>query len=200
MAIGEVTGDKINVNVVPVNRGVSLIIVGQADFYGPALELKDEKKISELKYVFSTSYIYKSTWVLYVNKNKNVDVSKLKDGKLTDLKIEADITIANHYFNFPIKASRNISDSLKKVEEDTIDGFIYVQTPTDIILRKSGFKNIKRIYFDTYNGKFVIVKNSKTKEIDAMLTKGIEILKKNGRYNDIMSIFISDGKYIDWQP
>jgi polar amino acid transport system substrate-binding protein len=199
-AIAEATGNTIQVTVVPTARGMYLVANGQADVYCPVTASKDPAKVAALDFDYSTVITHETPFVLYSNKGKPVSVDALKKGNKEKYKIETIISMVD-YFPFAAQPSTNVEASLKKVDSGAIDGFLYTQTSADAVLKKLETKNIKRTFYDYYQGVFGIKKGGRGGRIDSILSKGIEILKANGKYNVIMSDMLGPGsKYSDWQP
>jgi len=117
-AMAKTSGKAIEIQVVPFNKSMHDLMDGKADFHMPLIkpENVDEAK---LNYANSKETIFHVNFVLYTNKNKPIDKSKLKD-----YRIETDLAHVG-YFDFPVKGSTRIDSSLKKVNAGRIDGFIF---------------------------------------------------------------------------
>jgi polar amino acid transport system substrate-binding protein len=199
-AIAEATGNTITITVVPTARGMYMVANGQVDFYGPVSASKDPKKVAALDYDYSTAVTHETPLVLYVNKNKPISVDALKNGNKEKYNIETLLSLVE-FFPFAAQPSTNAEASFKKVDSGAIDGFLYTQSTADAALKKLELKNIKRVLFDYSQGVFAIKKGGKGGHIDSILSKGIEILKANGKYFTILSEMLGPGsKYSDWQP
>ncbi|OHD12661.1 MAG: hypothetical protein A2086_09360 [Spirochaetes bacterium GWD1_27_9] len=184
-AISEETNNTFTVEIVPFGRLLHHVENDLADIGCPIISLKNIKKQEKLKYDISTTDILEMVFVLYVNKNINIDVNELKNGNPKKYKIETDYTHVD-LFDFDCKPSNDIEASLKRVEKGIIDGFIFAQGSTDKMLKNGDYKNIKRIFYDTFTLKFVIKKGSQGGEIDRILTIGINEIKSNGKYEKII--------------
>ena len=130
-AMAKTSGKAIEIQVVPFNKSMHDLMDGKADFHMPLIkpENVDEAK---LNYANSKETIFHVNFVLYTNKNKPIDKSKLKD-----YRIETDLAHVG-YFDFPVKGSTRIDSSLKKVNagESTASYLrISPQTPSS---RKKG--------------------------------------------------------------
>jgi len=189
-AIEKVAGIKIDRVVVPFARSVNNVVTGEADFHLPLIKLP-ESKSKNLPYDYSTETIFHVNFVLYTNKSKNIAVNNLK-GKI----VETDRAHID-YFEFPIKPSAGIENSLKKLDAGRIDGFIFADLATDPVLKKLNSKNIKRQLFKRYDVKIILKKGGKGGEIDKLLSVAIAKLRKSGEYDRIMSVL--DKPYSDWQ-
>jgi hypothetical protein len=199
-AIAEATGNTVKIEVVPTARGVYLVTNGQADAYCPVTALTDPKKIADLDFDYSTVVTHETPMVLYENKKSNISVDELKQGNKAQLKIETSTTMVDN-FTFPMLSSTNPEASLKKLDSGLTDGYIYSQAAADVVLQKLGLTSIKRVFYMTAQGVFAIKKGGKGGNIDKILSKGIDILKANGKYAVIMSSLVGPGsQYKEWQP
>jgi polar amino acid transport system substrate-binding protein len=189
-AIEEVLGVKIERTVVPFARSVNNAVEGEADFHLPLIKLPESKSKS-LPYDYSTETIFHVNFVLYTNKSKNISTGNLKGKNL-----ETDRAHIN-YFEFPIKPSAGIENSLKKVNAGRIDGFIFADFATDPVLKKLNLKNIKRQLFKRYDVKMVLKKGGRGGEVDKLLSEAIAKLKKSGEFDKIMSVL--EKPYDNWQ-
>jgi hypothetical protein len=195
-AIAEETNNTLNIDVVPFNRLLYLIENNQIDVGGPFIALKDVNKQNKLKFDLSTTNILDMAFVLYMNKNKTIDINELKKGNPKKYKIETESAHVDH-FEFTCTPSNNIEASLSKVDNGTIDGFIFAQGSTDMMLKKGDYKNIKRIFYDTFTLKFIIKKGTKGGEIDKILTDGMKKIKSNGKYENIIGAYAKKAKTFD---
>jgi polar amino acid transport system substrate-binding protein len=199
-AIAEATGNTVKIDVVPSARGMLMVATGKVDFCGPVTASRDPKQIANLDYDYSTLVTHETPLVLYTNKKKDISVEDLKKGNKSQYKIETAVSMVD-IFPFKTLPSTNVEGSLKKVDSGDIDGYIYAQAASDPILKSLGLKTIKRTLFDMAKGVLAIAKGSRGGEIDLILSKGVEILKANGKYAIIMSSLAGEGsKYSDWQP
>jgi polar amino acid transport system substrate-binding protein len=198
-AIAEATGNNFDIQIVPSARGVYMVENKQADFVCPATVSADPKKIPTMKYDYSTASLYKTTFVLYTNKSKPIDVAELKKGNSKNFKIETTASLAE-LFEFDLLPTTNLEGSLQKVDNGSIDGFIYSQTSGDQLLRKLALKNVKRQLYSKNDLAFGILKGTKGGEVDKMLANGITKTKASGKFDQIMGVLIKSADYIDWQP
>ncbi len=190
-AMAKTSGKAIEIQVVPFNKSMHDLMDGKADFHMPLIkpENVDEAK---LNYANSKETIFHVNFVLYTNKNKPIDKSKLKD-----YRIETDLAHVG-YFDFPVKGSTRIDSSLKKVNAGRIDGFIFADFASDPIVKKEGMKNIHRELYKVFDVKIILPKGEKGKATDAFLTETIEKMRADGSFDKIMSPI--DQPYNDWQP
>jgi polar amino acid transport system substrate-binding protein len=199
-AVVEASGNTIKTEIVPASRGIANVENKTADFFTAIIALKDPAKIAALKYDYSTADTHNVVFVLYTKKDLNIDVEELKKGNPKNYNIETDASLLDD-FTFKATPSTNIEGSLRKVDTAKIDGYIFSQPTVDPLLKSLGLKNIKRVYYETFNGKFIIAKGQKGGAIDKMISEGMNKIRSNGRYQEIMGALIAAGsKYIEWQP
>ncbi len=190
-AMARTSGKDIEIQVVPFNKSMHDVMDGKADFHMPLIkpENVDEAK---LDYANSKETIFHVNFVLYTNKNKPIDKSKLKD-----YRIETDLAHVK-YFDFPVKGSTRIDSSLKKVDAGRIDGFIFADFASDPIIKKEGLKDIHRDLYKIFDVKIIVPKGEKGKVTDVFLTETIEKMRADGSFDKIMSPI--DQPYDNWQP
>jgi polar amino acid transport system substrate-binding protein len=197
-SIAEVTGNTFNIQVVPPARAEYLIENNQVDIQFPGAALRENKKFKDLKYDFSTETLYKVSFVLYTNKNKPVDIQSVKTTNPKNYNIEIDPSRLFE-FDYKINPSNNFDASFAKLSKGDIDGLILAQTTGDVVLKKSGFTNIKRQLFQDYDLCFVVKKGTQGGEIDKMLSDGVKKIKANGKFDEIVGGIAKAAKYNDWQ-
>jgi polar amino acid transport system substrate-binding protein len=198
-AIGEEMKVSMKVQIVPGGRANYLIENKQADIVLPDLRIPDAAKRAQLKFDDSSVTMYNLSFVLYTNKDKSVDIADLKKGNTKGYKIETDVSQVNT-FEFTGTPTTNLDASLKKVNDGTIDGFIFSQSTGDALLKKGGYKNVKRNFYGIYDMAFMLQKGKAGGDLDKLLTAGIAKLKANGKYDAIIGQAVKDGLYKDWQP
>ena len=200
-AIAEATNNKVDIEVVPSGRAINSIETKKIDFVFPATIGFDAKKNAQLNYDFSKATISKLVIILYTNKNKPIDVAGLKNGNKKGYVIETTASLST-IFEFDTALTTNIEGSLKKLNYGRIDGFVYTQLSGDEQLRKlPDLKNIKRQLYGITITTCALQKGTSGGDVDQMLIKGLDILRKNGKFGQIMG---GDEKamavYNDWQP
>lgn len=198
-AIAEEMKVTMNIQAMPGGRTNYLVENKQTDVILPDLKIPDPAKQAALKYDYSTSTMYSLSFVLYTNKNKSVDIADLKKGNTKGYKIETDVSQV-HTFEFLGTPTTNLEASLKKVDEGVIDGFIFSQSTGDALLKKGGFKNIKRNFYGIYEMVFGLQKGQKGGQLDKLLTEGLKRIKTSGKYDQILGKAVKDGIYQEWQP
>lgn len=198
-AIARETNNNIEIEIVPSARAINLIENNEVDLICPATENNNPKKSAALKYDFSRVSLFKNPFVLYISKNKNIDIETLKKGNPQKYQIETTASLSD-LFEFEPLISFNVEGSFKKVDVGRIDGFIYPQGAGDPVVKRLGLKNIRRQLYSQINVVFGIQKGAKGDEVDKMLTKGIQKLKENGKLDKIIELLLKSSKYDDWQP
>lgn len=190
-AMERASGHRIHVRVYPFIRSMDNVIKQAADFHLPFIksEAFDE---AELPFSYSTSTPFHVNFVLYTRKEGPVTLDNLPR-----FKVETDRAHVQ-YFPFPTIASNSVEQSVKKLAAGRIDAFIFQDKTTDSVLRRLGYSNIKRTLFKRFECKFLVPKNDRGKEVDAMLTAVINQLDENGQLHEILGA--TDAPYDDWQP
>ena len=198
-AIAQVTNNTLDIQVVPPPRTVYLIENKVVDFTLPMLAMKDPAKVKVLNYDYSTAVMYKSSFVLFTNKNKPVDIEDLKKGNTKGYKIETDISMVNQ-LEFTGIPSTSIEASLRKVAAGRIDGFIHSQASTDAVLKSLNLTSLHRQFYEEFDLVFPIQKGARGGRVDKMLTDGLARLHANGKYDQLIGDLVKADSYIDWQP
>jgi polar amino acid transport system substrate-binding protein len=172
---------KISIEVFPPARGMDNVINKSYDFYVPLLKSKSIKE-KDLDYAFSDAIAFSTIFVLYTNKNNN----KINARNAGNYIIETDDPLM-YFFGFKAQVSIDMETSLRKVDSGRIDGYIYSMNETDGLLKQLGLKNIKKIYYGTFDASFAVKKGPEGKEVGKILEKLLKQLKKNGTYEKIMA-------------
>jgi len=190
-AIEAVSGHHIEIEVSPFKLSMFLAKIGKADFHLPLIKNPVIRE-DTLDYDHSTETVFHVNFVLYFNKNKEINKDSLKD-----YYIETDAAHVE-YFDFKIYPSPKIKTSLTKVNEGRIDGFIFADVASDPIVRENNLKNIRRQLYKVFEVKIVLPKGGRGGEIDGILTSAIKKLHESGRYKEIMDVI--NKPYENWQP
>lgn len=199
-AVLEATGNAADIQVLPFARCVLSIQNKDVSAVAVTVALPDKKKWAALKYDYSTAEAFKIVFVLYCNKSKPIDVAELKKGNPKGYKLETDVAHVDH-FPFPISGSTSFEASLKKVDSGDIDGYIFAQPSADGVVKAAGLKNIKRQYYDTFSGMFLLQKGARGGALDKAISDGMAKIKANGKYQEIMGAYVAGASaYADWQP
>ena len=198
-AVVEASGNTVKIEVVPPARADNLVSTKQVDFQYPAIVIPDPAKQAKLDYDFSSVVVANIPFILYTNKDKPIDVNSVKKGNPNKYLIEVDISRADD-FNFQVSKSYNYEGSFKKLTEGNIAGLILGQPAGDPLLKKGGYKNIKRQLWLAYDQTFSLQKGARGGEVDKMLSDGVKRIKANGSFEKIMGKYVNSLKYDNWQP
>lgn len=185
------TGDTIAIKVYPFKRSLENAISGEADFHLPMIK-NPYKTADELGFDYSTTSVFNVNFVLYTNKDKPIDIDNLAKYKITTDGAHVD------FFDFKIGADFSIESALKKLSLGRIDGFIFADTETDLILKKLGLRNIKRELYKVYDVHAVLPKGTKGKDADKMITEAMQKVSSTAEYQNLMAPLTIE--YDNWQP
>lgn len=188
--ISKVSGEKINITVLPFKSSIYMVEKNKADFHMPLIK-NDNINEDNLPFYYSTETIFNVNFVIYSSKNKSIDVNNL-----SNYNIETDRAHIE-FFPFKTEPTNSISKSLEKVNNNEIDAFIFADFATDPFLKESNLKNIKRDLYKIYDVKMVLQKNENGKKIDLILTDAIKKLKNSGKYQEIINKI--NLPYNNWQ-
>jgi ABC-type amino acid transport substrate-binding protein len=198
LVIAEAGGFSFDIQTQQPGAAIALVEKGEVDAACPGIVAKAPTRLRSQNYDYSTTPLYNLAFVLYTNKSKSVDMADLKKGNTKGYNIDTDTSNTSN-FEFNCAATANIEQSLRKVDAGTIDGLLYSQTNTDPVLKKAGFKNIRRQLYDTYEVVFALPKGARGGPLDKALTEGIRKLKESGKFDRLMGPLISTARYSDWQ-
>lgn len=191
-AIDEVYLDgEIKIRVFPIRRAMRGIETGEADMFLPAFR-HPRFVDNDLPLRFSTTAFGKVTHVLYMNKNKTIDVKQLH--KLKNLKLQS----TPDYWPFHVEKARSLESALQMVNAGRIDGVLWAQEEADVVLRRLNLRNVRRVFVDNFDDVFLIQKGPRGDYVDKILTEAINQLKVSGRLKSIYENI--HRPYVDWQP
>jgi ABC-type amino acid transport substrate-binding protein len=190
-ALAEESGKAIDFKVVPFARSMSNVTSGKAHFHMPLIAIPDID-MSTLDYDYSTETIFHVNFIMYTKKGRGMTKEKLASAKVeTDLAHVA-------YFDFDIKGSSNIEQSLKKVNAGRLDAFIFADFASDPLVKKNKLTNIRRDLYKVYDVKIILPKGGRGGPTDEFLTQTIKKMREKGTFEPIMGKI--DTPYDDWQP
>jgi len=190
-AIDRIMGEQTNLLITPFKRSIRNLTSGSADYHIPLIEPPNASKL-DLPYAFSTETLFQVAFVLYSNKEKPIDTSKL--GQYT---IATELAHTG-FFPFPVDGLSCLSCALKMVESERIDGFIFAQNEMDPFIKTFGLKKIHRQLYKNFDVKVLIPKGEQGKRIDKYFSVGIKYLKARGEYEHLLEPLLTP--YKDWQP
>jgi len=187
--LGSATNSQISIDVYPFKRSLTNAIKGIADFHIPLIKPPHDPP-SDFDY--STAPLFSVNFVLYTHKSSHLDINNLSQYTLS--------TDAAHtnLFDFKISPSYDIASALNMVASKRIDGYIFADVEADPVLRRLALKDIKRERFQLFHVHAVLPAGSKGKAADRMISKGMNIIRENGQWEQLMSPIYHE--YIDWQP
>jgi polar amino acid transport system substrate-binding protein len=182
-------GKFIVIGKFPFARSVNNIITGKADVHMPLL-FNDIAKRNIKDYIFSTESLTVAPFVLYANKNvKGLNARTVRKFKMC--------TDRGHvqYFDFEITPVDSIESALKMVDRGRMDGYFFSMASTDPVLKRSGLKNIKRVFYQDFQIKMILPNKERGRQIDKIVSGIIRILKRRG----VCRKLLGPAEYTDWQ-
>jgi len=199
-AIDDVYPGKIKIEVVPMIRSINNVVEGTADFHVPSLRnpLTD---LSKLPYRYLTEKTGSVTDVIYSNKDKIITKKMIDDALATGGKFPYVIEVVGGMeanFPFPALPSRDIEQSLQKVQDKRLDAMIRVQDESDRSLEKLKLNMIHRSFYAGFDDVIIIPKGSKGDELDKILSDCLRKLKASGRMQELYKK--AHLPYKEWQP
>lgn len=165
----------------PFSRSIENVAKGRADMHMPLL-VNPNIDQSKLPFQFSSERIFRVVFALYTNKNNNKEINRQN---VANFRIETDMGHVK-YFDFKVTGSAEIEDSLRRLDEGAIDGWIFAMPESDFAIKKLGLKNIKRQEYMTYDVRMILPKGEKGTVVDRILSDLIAKLKATGKYEQIM--------------
>ena len=190
-AIAVQSGKDIGLVIEPFARSMNNVKVGKADFHMPLIAIPGIDQAT-LDYAYSTQTIFHVNFIMYTKKG-----SGMTRDKLATAKVETDMAHVA-YFDFNIKGSPSLEQSLKKVNAGRIDAFIFADSAADPLVKKNKLTNIQRELYRVYDVKIILPKGGQGKETDTFLTQNINTLRANGNFDKIMAPL--ERPYDNWQP
>lgn len=190
-ALAKASGDTIEIEVVPFARSMANLMEGRADFHLPLLQVPGSPNGRE-KFDYSTDGTSQVNFVAYITKTSSVTVATLRKANVE--------TEAAHleFFDFPVRPSTNIENSLKKVDAGRIDAFIFADTATDPVLKSTKLPNVKRELYARFDVKFVLPKGGNGGATDKFLSQTIAKLRASGEWQKVTQPL--NIAYDNWQP
>lgn len=190
-ALGKVyDGGKIDLEVLAFNQSMNGTLRGQADFHLPLL--KDPAAGPQGKgFRYSNESLWNVKFALYTNKS-----SKLTPATIQGANVETEIT-HTHFFS-GVSPSKDIVESLKKVNDGKLDGFIFAALESDEIIKREKLANLQSHHFKTFEVKFIVPNGKKGEATAKTLSELIAKAKANGDFDRILAPIVSF--YSAWQP
>ena len=200
---------NIDIQLVPFSRSIYYVITNKVDFHLPFIKPKlnfsnsqvianknssamsDSKK--QHNFIYSDETIFHVNFVLYTHKDTTIDLEKL-----TTYNIETD---SAHLPFFPelTMGSDCILCSLKKVQHQMTDGYIFADSSTDPLLKenKKLLASVKRQLFQRFEVKIVFPNTNKGQELNKKMSTVIAKMRLSGELAELLSSV--DFPYDGWQ-
>jgi len=188
--MAELAGKEASIRISPLMRTLMAVADGSADLQAPYIH---NPAITTLSHPFeiSSATFWKLNFVLYTHKGKVFDNNNLARMKLVTNRGWTDI------IGFKVGSLTKVEASLRMVNAGRIDGVIYADVVVDPMIKRLGLKNVRRTFFGTFDVKAAIAKNSRSKEIDAMISNAVEKLQGS---KEIKALTSNLSSYDNWQP
>jgi hypothetical protein len=201
---------KIDIQLVPFSRSIYYVITNKVDFHLPfikpnlnfssskAIANKNSQAVSDSEkqqhnFIYSNETIFHVNFVLYTHKDTHVDVKEL-----ATYNIETD---SAHLPFFPelTMGSDCILCSLKKVQYQMTDGYIFADSSTDPLLKenKQLLASVKRQLFQRFEVKIVFPNTNKGQELNKKMSIVIAKMRLSGELAELLSSV--DFPYDGWQ-
>ncbi len=110
------------------------------------------------------------------------------------------LLLGKEIFSFPISLQSSMESTLKMVDSRRLDAAILTQDGGDKLVRSLKLKNIHRSLYSIPSVYFVVAKNEKGKNADAILKKVIDEMHRRGNFEKLTAGIHETSKYNDWQP
>lgn len=183
---------RIDIQLYPIARAMSVLKSGQADFFIPYIpppHLSDH----DLPYAFASEPIVPVAFVLYTHADAPVpSMDQLGNYSIETLRGAAD------HFPFKIGEIDSFRQGLMKVVAGRSDGFIVEQDAADKYIRENKMKHLRRTLYAVWDSSIVIPKGEKGREINRILSAALRALKQSGELQKITQTIHKP--YEDWQP
>jgi len=189
--MADVSNKRAKIQIMPLKRAFMLLDKQQVDLLGPYIHNPKIKNLA-LPFDISSSSFWNINFVLYVHKDKVIDMNDLSALKLQTDRGWTDI------IGFDVGSVVTLESGIRKVNANRLDGVIYAGVVADPLIKRLRLKNIRRIFFSEFEVKAAIAKNSRASEVDAMITKGTSVLKSSSEFKTFIN---SNATSFDsWQP
>ncbi len=189
------TQGNISISAYPSARAYANVAEGSADFAFPTMRL--EPKLEEkLPYRFTTEAVGKVCFVIYSNTNKPLT----RDELLAAAKRGQPYAVEAHALDwgFPTRQFIDFESSFKKISAGRIDGLLWAQEESDLVLKRLGLKNIHREHFLDYDDVFIVPRTPRGDFVDKVISDAIRTMRANGTLDKVYSKVHKP--YQDWQP
>lgn len=201
----------IDIQVVPFSRSIYYVSTSKVDFHLPFIKpnievltdkaaLEDKNTATDLDFkqhlhdfIYSDETIFHVNFVLYSHIDVPIDLNKIENYKIeTDsahLAFLKDVSLG----------SDCITCSLKKVQHNMTDGYIFADSSTDPLLQKNKniLPSIKREFYQKFAVKILFPNTKKGLELNKEVSAVIADMRLSGELTQLLSVV--DFTYDDWQ-
>lgn len=181
---------QIEIKVQPFNKSLNEALQGGADFHLPLLKDTNNKK-GNRGFQYSDVTLWLVKFALYTNKNL-----KISPQNFSKANIETEMTHVSFFEN--VNPSRDIVQSLKRVNDGKLDGFIFAALECEDIIKREKLTNLSSQLFRTFEVKFIVPNGKKGEATNKVLSELVDKIKANGEFNKILSPIVNF--YRDWKP
>jgi polar amino acid transport system substrate-binding protein len=198
-AIDEIYPGNIKIEVVPFERSIKSVLEGKADFHIPIIR-NPVVSSANLPYRYVTEKIGTVPIVIYSNKAKIVTRKNIEDAVAKGGKFPYIIEVAGGLepiYPFPSVPSNNSEGSLRKVQSQRADAFLF-GNEVDEIVKSLKLGAIHRELYGNFDDAMVIAKGPKGDELDKILSDCLKKLRTSGRLQTLVNKVHQP--YNGWQP
>ncbi len=190
IAFAKLPGVTLQLTTAPGARSMAAMMGGDADMHIPVIRPPHE---DSLPFAITTSAIYQTTFILYTNTEKPIDIKDL--GKY---KIETDPAHLS-YFDFPVGAGAGFEPSLQKLAAGRIDGYVFSGAAIDPIVQRLGLKNIHRDVYKQFDVAAALPKGGKGGPVDQLFTKAMQAVADDAGFKAQLQKITAQYRGPDWQ-
>ena len=186
---------SIEIRTYPAVRAYANVEAGALDFAFPVMRLsEDQEKL--LPYRYTTEALGRVCFVLYSN-NKQIltrDTVMAAAAQGTPYLIEG----PHGNIGVPTKPYFDFDSAFQKLSTGRIDGFIWAQEESDLMLRRLGLRNIHREHYMDYDDVFAVARSPRGDFVNKVLSETIRAMRKSGKLTELYEKV--HRPYQNWQP
>lgn len=190
-ALEKVSGDTVELQVVPFPRSMADAQEKKVDLHMPFIQLPGSEA-GTAAFDYSTENIFHVNFTMYSTKGVDITPATAKQ-----FKVETEQAHVS-YFEFPVTPSNSIDGSLKKANAGRIDAFVFADQAADPIVKSAGLSNLKRQLFKRFDVRAVLPKGGRGGAADKWLSENLTKLRSSGELDKIVGPV--DAAYQNWQP
>jgi hypothetical protein len=181
----QVPGTTFTFEAMAEAAALPLLAAGEADMVVPY----PQSPLDDKPYVLSAAPVTKAYYVLYTSTARPLDLTRIAQYTIEgDPRNEAVLGLA-------LQQSAGPEESLTKVHDGTIDGYINAEGATDPALRALGFKHIHRYLYKETQNYVLLPKTAAGRESDRLLSQAVARAAGTPGYDHMQT-----RPYGDWQP